>query len=650
MYYMMTSLLYHTDLLKNRGGESLQVMLEFGSGVVFLFSMIFLFYANSFLIKQRSREIGLYSVLGMGKRNIAGVLFFEFLFSSIGSVLTGLVIGIAFSRLVYMLLGKLIGYNTVFRFEISGKALLHTSVVFLGILFASFVFHLLRISISHPVELVKGSAVGEKEPKTKWIMAILGTFALAAGYIIANTQENPLEALQVFFFAVLLVMAGTYWLFIAGSIVLLKFLQKRKNLYYRVENFTSISGLIYRMKQNAVGLASICILSTMALLTISTTVSMYLGVDAAYKIRYANDVSIRYSGIQDGKTEEFTEAIHQMIKDRALTIENESIVTFVDGVGDLEDNHVDIALRDGQGNVVVLFPVQVQGDRVELNPDQAFRADLSFLTIMDNSSYNQAKGARASLDSGEVLFFTTKGYDRDTLEIGTEVFQVKSREGLDGFDEELSINKSMTIVFADADFDQIISDHHMGEERNIIMSFDIQGNKDASIELRTAIQNKLVHDPIPGIVIDPSANDLVVESAQEGKDSFYSLHGGLLFLGIFLGMIFLFGTVLIIYYKQISEGYMDRNRFDVMRKVGMGDKEIKRTIQTQILLVFFLPMVTTFLHMTFAFKFMTQILNVMGFFNQNLFLIATLVCSAIFALMYGVVYSLTARTYYRIIR
>ena len=651
MYYIMTSLLYHSDLLKNRGGDSIQITLELGSGIVFIFSTIFIFYANSFLIKQRSREIGLYSVLGMGKRNIAGVLFFEFLFSSAGSVFAGLIIGIAFSRLVYMLLGKLISYDTVFRYEISGKALLQTAIVFLVILFASFIFHLFRISISHPVDLVKGSSVGEKEPKTKWIMAILGTVTLVAGYVLANTQENPLAAFQVFFFAVVLVMVGTYWLFIAGSIVLLKCLKKNKKFYYHAENFTSISGLIYRMKQNAVGLASICILSTMALLTISTTASMYLGVDEAYKLRYPNDISIRYLGIQDSQVDLFTDTIHQLVDDRALKTENESVVTYINGVSILQDSHIDIAVRDRQGNAVVLFPAQDRNDQVRPDPNQPLSGNQSFLTIMDNASYNnRATGSRVSLQTGEILFFTTKGYSRDTLEIGTKVFQVKKTEDLEGFDEALSITDSTTIVIADTDYDQIISEHQIGGHQNIVMSFDIQGNKDASIELQSAIQNKLVHDPVPGIAIDPSGNNLNIESAQEGRNGFYSLHGGLLFLGIFLGMIFLFGTVLIIYYKQISEGYMDRNRFDVMRKVGMGDKEIKRTIQKQILLVFFLPLVTTFLHMAFAFKFMTQILNVMGFFSQNLFLIATIICLAIFAVIYGIVYLLTARTYYRIIR
>ena len=650
MYYMMTSLLYHSDLLKNRGGDSLKAMLEMGSGVVFFFSAIFIFYANSFLIKQRSREIGLYSVLGMGKRNIAGVLFFEFLITSVGSVFAGLVVGIALSRLVYMFLGKLIGFNTVFHFEISGQAILHTSSVFLCILFASFVIHLFRISISRPVELVSGSSVGEKEPKTKWIMAILGTILLTAGYVIANTQEKPLAALEVFYFAVLLVMVGTYWLFIAGSIVVLKFLRKRKSFYYRSENFTSISGLIYRMKQNAVGLASICILSTMALLTISTTVSMYLGVDDAYKTRYANDVTMNYSGLRDNKVQELIDTVHQMAEDRVLTIENESIVKFVDGMGSIKDGHVDIALRNGQGIVVMLFPNPAQEDKVESDPNQSNLLEMSFLTILDNASYNQSKHVNVPLESGEILLFTTKGYDQDSLEIGSKQFQVKRVEGLVGFNEELSITDSMTIVFADSDFEQIVVDQNLGEARNLNLSFDIQGDKEASIELCSAIQNKLTHEPIPELIVDPANTNLLVESAQAEKVPFYSLHGGLLFLGIFLGLIFLLGTVMIIYYKQISEGYTDRDRFEVMRKVGMGDREIKKTIQKQILLVFFLPLATTFLHMAFAFKFMRQILNVMNFYNQNLFLIATLVCSAIFALMYGVVYSLTARTYYRIIR
>lgn len=628
MLYIMTSLLFHSELSKCKGAASLYSTLELGAIVISFFSVIFLIYANSFLIKQRSKEIGLFSVLGMGKINIAGVLFFEFLITSVGSVLAGLAFGVAFSRLVYMLLSKMIRQGTFLSFEISVKALILTASVFLGILFVSFLFHLLRISVSRPIELIAGSSVGEKEPRTKWLLVVIGIATLSAGYIIANVQEKPLAVLRLFFLAVLLVIVGTYCLFTAGSIAVLKFLKKRKNFYYRPENFTSISGLIYRMKQNSIGLASICILSTMTLLTVSTTASMYAGVEDAFTSHYENDIRIECTGVRPEKSEEFRQLVQSVVSENAMTAKNEKLVTYVSG------------LFSRNGN---MFTFQSR--------DATYMPELDFFTLMGITEFNNTSEVDIEINPGQAVVFANINFNEGSIILGTQNYSVLKSDGVSSpFDLSRDIVNSYLVVLSDADFEKQLIDNGFGPGREMDYMFDVDVDDQTVINLTTAIQEKLTANPIQDISAEGIAAEFYVGCAASGKDAFFSLNGGILFIGIFLGIVFLMGTVMIIYYKQISEGYGDRVRFQVMRKVGMSDPEIRKTIGRQILLVFFLPLVTSFIHMVFAFRFMTQILNVMYFFNTGLFVTTTLISAAVFALAYAVVYKLTARTYYHIVR
>ncbi len=626
MFYMLNSLLYHPDLMKNTGATSLRVMLEFGTWIIIIFSTIFLFYANSFLIKQRSNEIGLYSVLGMGKRNVAGVLFCEFLMTSTVSVGAGIGIGVLLSRLVYAILGRLVDFDLIFHFQVSGEAAGRTALAFFAILFASFILHLFRVTVSRPIELVRGTSSGEKEPKTKLIMALLGVATLGGGFYIANTQDKPLAALQVFFVAVILVMVGTYCLFTAGSIVALKWMRRSKNFYYRPENFTSVSGLLYRMKQNGVGLASISILSTMALLTIVTTVTMYMSSDEALDARYPNDVNIYVEAVDAAKTDVFRDTVLQMAADRSLTVENLSAITYVTMPAQRTDGHFTLEkLEDG--------------------------FNLAVATLISDAEYRKAVGSDMELVPGTVVVFANKPCDEKTITLGSMSLEVVPAQGPEPVDQTLDIVDAYTFVIAASEFDQVLAANSIPADANSHrLNFDVTGDEAKTVDLGSALRGILVGSPVEGFYLNGDARNFMVEIKSESEFSFRSMYGGLLFLGVFLGFVFLLGTVLIIYFKQISEGYGDQRRFEIMRKVGMNDAEIKKTIRSQILLVFFLPLVTTFIHMAFAFRFMTQIMNVMYFYNTTLFAACTLVCAVIFAIAYAVVYTQTARVYYRIVR
>jgi len=626
MFYMLSSLLYHPDLMKNRGAESLKVMLAFGTWIIIIFSAIFLFYANSFLIKQRSNEIGLYSVLGMGKRNVAGVLFCEFLMTSTVSVGAGIGIGVLLSRLVYAILGRLVDFDLIFHFQVSGEAAGRTAIAFFAILFASFILHLFRVTVSRPIELVRGTSTGEKEPKTKWILALIGVVTLGGGFFIANTQDKPLAALQVFFIAVVLVMVGTYCLFTAGSIVVLKAMRKNKNYYYRPENFTSISGLLYRMKQNGIGLASISILSTMALLTIVTTVTMYISSDEALDARYPNDVNISVQGVDAARTDAFQETVMQMAADRVLAVENLSSVTYI------------------------TMPAQRDGSQFNLTmPEEGFNMTLA--NLMSDFEYRKAVGSDLELAPGTVVVFANKPCDEKTISLGSVSLNVVTTTDPEPVDQMLDIVDSYTFIIAASEFDQVLAANQiLPAETSYHLYFDVTGDEAKTVDLGSALRGILVESPVEGFYLNADARNYMVEIKSESEFSFRSMYGGLLFLGVFLGFVFLLGTVLIIYFKQISEGYGDHRRFEIMRKVGMNDAEIKKTIRRQILLVFFLPLITTFVHMAFAFRFMTQIMNVMYFNNTTLFAWCTIVCAVIFAIAYAIVYTQTARVYYRIVR
>ncbi|GAB6169359.1 FtsX-like permease family protein [Clostridium carnis] len=613
MFYIMHSISINKGLNGVSGSESLKAILGLGTIIIGIFSAIFLFYTNSFLIKRRKKEIGLYNVLGLEKKHIAKILFFENIFISFISFIIGIISGVILNKLMFLFLLKLLNFPIPFGFSISMPSVLTTVVVFAIIFFITLLSNLFQIKIANPIELLKGGQQGEKEPKTKWIITIIGFIALGAGYGIALSVKSPLTALNFFFIAVILVMIGTYSLFTAGSIALLKFLRKNKKFYYRTKNFTAVSGMMYRMKQNAVGLANICILSTAVLVMISTTVSLYVGMEDALRHRYPKDIIINASKITEGEEKNINKILENKLKESNVTIKNK--VSYWSNI----------------------FGCKKIDDKLEVGYKGTYNSDYCFLIAIPISDYNRLERKDIKLENNEAIIFSTKNnYSKESITLDNKVFKIKEELQTISFGEKNSMDIVDTYIL-------IVNDIYSISEENDVkysLDFDVEGGNDEILLISNNLNQSIMENNIDNIYIDDIANS---------RDSFLSMYGGLFFLGIFLGVLFLMATVLIIYYKQISEGYDDKERFEIMKKVGMSNLEIKKTIKNQVLMVFFLPLIFTVIHIAFAFPIITKLLALLNLTNVSLFKISTIITILIFAVIYAVVFSLTARVYYKIV-
>lgn len=634
MYYIMSALSMNTSALEFH--SSLAGILPLGVRVILIFAVIFLFYTNSFLIKQRKKEIGVYNILGMGKRHIARMLLIETLVTASIGIGAGVCGGIVLSKLMYLVFLKIIHYDVGMKFELSVTPVIHTVIVFGIIFLLTLIYNLLQIKLANPIELLHGGNVGEKEPKTKWIMTIFGLAALGAGYYLALTTDNPLQALTTFFIAVVFVILGTYALFLAGSIAFLKMLKKKKKFYYQTKHFTSVSGMIYRMKQNAVGLANICVLSTMVLVMISTTVSLYVGMEDVLKTRFPEEYSITNYTTKDSEEALINEIVDEETEKTGMKRVNE--------------------LRYHKGSMAAVK----QKDGFETHLKGAFSLDTSNaaeLYLIPVEDYNRLEQKNVTLARNEALIYSPTGtYGNNTLKIGNADYQVK--EELEKFCVE-SKNKSRIV---DAYYVILPTKEQIFELLNIVMedsenmiknqetieilgsmtyevSFDLEGDQEAGLETMNNISKRV------GEIDDPPH----CESRENSRESFYVLYGGLFFMGLYLGFLFLMATVLIIYYKQISEGYDDKERYQIMQKVGMSKREVKASIRSQVLTVFFLPLVMAILHIAVAFKVITKLMAVLNLVNVPLFLGCTILTVAVFSVFYAIVYGITAREYYKIV-
>ena len=580
--------------------------------MIVVFAVIFLFYTNSFLIKRRKKEIGVYNILGMGKRHIARMMAVETILTAGISILGGLVFGIIFGKLMYLLLLKILRNSVDMQFSVNGTAIVQTVILFAGIFLLTYLYNILQIQLVNPVELLHGGNQGEKEPKSRWLLVIVGVAALGNGYWIALTTEAPLEALLKFFVAVVCVIIGTYALFIAGSIVVLKILRKNKAYYYNPKHFTSVSGMIYRMKQNGAGLANICVLSTMVLVMVSTTVSLYAGMEDILDSRFPRDVSI----VCKQADVDHEEIIERLLKEQC----EKAGVKITDRVW----------YRYGSMNAVL------KGDKLE-NVDQYYPDNhFYYVEMMTQDEYNRIEKRNVSLKEQEILTYTTNGKcGKKQINIAGQNYQVKKElsEMTSQPKSTAEMYKTLYIVFANAEQIERIESFSYADK------FNLKGDDGKQKEALEQIQNEF-YEKIP---------DGMMESRMLSRSSFYELYGGLFFIGIYLGSMFIMATVLIIYYKQISEGYDDRERYQIMQKVGMSKKEVKRSIRSQVLSVFFLPLVVAVIHVAVAFKVMTKILGVLNLTNVSLFAVCTIITIAVFAVFYIIVYSITAKEYYRIV-
>lgn len=618
LFFIMHTISRNPGLSTMSGGDSLKIILGFGNAVIGIFSTIFIFYTNSFLMKRRKKEMGLYNILGMEKKHLAVMLFIETFMISVLSIAIGVLIGSVFSKLMYMVLLKLLGFTGTFSFVIPMASILMTFFLFGCIFMAAASYNTWHIHLSRPIELIRGGNVGEREPKTKWLMTLVGVISLGAGYGIAVTVSNPLQAITMFFVAVILVMIGTYALFTAGSIALLKFLRSRKSFYYQSSHFISVSGMIYRMKQNAVGLANICILSTAVLVTLSTTVSLYLGLEESLDNQYPLDV-VMYS--------------HDNTSDPSSDIEG-YVASLADEVG--------VRTLDDFGYSSVSALAKRYSNGYELDNSRSFNDDNTLIIFVPVADLNRVLESPIELGADEVALFNTSGnLDINTLTLGKQTFEVvREVESFGNFNQvDHPMFKELYVFVKDMAAIKEVYEAFANEE---FIGFDYQYMFDLEVpspEFEKAIRAGLATEP----------HITYMGSKLQARDDFLSTYGGFLFLGLFLGTLFMLATVMIIYYKQISEGFDDQSRFDIMQKVGLSKREIKRSIKSQIVMVFFLPLITAMIHITFAFPVITKLLALFSFTNTALFILCTAVTLLVFAIIYFAVYNMTARAYYRIV-
>ena len=563
MYYILRFLTWNEVIQTVRGAAYLQVMMSIGCFVVALFSTVLLLYANSFVMKRRQKELGLYNILGLEKRHIAALCFWETL---------------------------------------------------LGVLFLlALLWNLLRLGRSRPIELLHSDSAGEREPKTKRLLAVLGLAALLGGYAIALTTRNPVNALMLFFVAVILVMLGTYCLFTAGSIALLKRLRANKGFYYQTRHFTAISGLLYRMKQNAVGLANICILACMVLVTVSGTLCLYLGAEKSLDGRYPDDILVTQTLKDDTDPAATLDLVQRTVADAGRQ------------------------MADLRYETSASFHARYSGNT--LLTDMSQSGLLTEITVLTAGEYSRLTGETVALGENQVLAYADGDFQLpETFFYEHEEAPIQVKARLDSFpagDSAIVTNEVMLGLVADG----TLAEHLMNTDL-ARRTFRIHLNTDGADSEKLACAKA---------VLAVSDGRYGVASRQEMAEEFYAMYGGFLFLGIFLGLLFLMATVLIIYYKQVSEGYEDQRRYQIMQQVGMSRREVGASIRGQILLVFFLPLLTAGLHILAAFPMLCRILELFGLHEVGMFALCTAGTLAVFAAVYALVYGLTARTYERIV-
>lgn len=642
MFYMLSSIQKQAGENLFFGAETMQQILLIGVYICGIFSLFVIFYTNSFLMKRRTKELGMYSILGMEKKHINKVVFWEMYIIGMAGIAAGLILGILFSKLMFLILVRLLKLKGTFVFEFMPDSVVATILLFAGIFALIMIGNMLRVLCLKPMQLMSSSRMGEREPKAKWALAAVGVLCLAGGYYLALSASNPIEAMGIFFVAVLLVIAGTYLLFISGSIVLLKLLKKNPKFYYQKNHFITVSGMMYRMKQNAVGLANICILSTAVLVVISTTVSLYVGIDNTLRTRYPKDVLTSYiyekgTGIDPEEFEErytydyslLMPAAQELAEKYQVTIQDEEAYYSYYSLGELKDDCFSFGYS-GLDTVTILEAVTM------------------------DSYIGEGENSGVSLKENEALYYTIGGrtIEGDILHLGEDLdIHLAEKVSKASVDQEAVTSSCGMVYLVVPDIatlekirDAVNATSTDGAYNNIEYhyNFNLSGKKARKEAFCEHIQYQLEATEI--------AHMETVENIFSNRQEFMGIYGGLFFIGIFIGVLFLLTTVLIIYYKQISEGYDDCDRFAILQKVGMGSGEVQKTITSQILLVFFLPILLAVIHVCFAFDIIRKILLMLNLSDWMLFVKCTIGTTVIFFLVYAVVYRLTARAYYKIVK
>ncbi len=641
MMFYIVMFLGVSDILNNlRGGETIRIVLSLGSQVIAVFSGIFLFYTNSFLARRRKKEFGLYNILGMGKGNIGIILFWETLIIGIISIGIGLLAGIIFSKLAELVLVNLMGSIVNYTFSISIISIERTIQVF-GIIFILILINSIRqVQFSSAISLMRSENVGEKPPKGNWFIGIMGILILVVAYYISVTIQEPIQAILIFSIAVIMVIIGTYFTMISGSVVFLRILKKRRRYYYKTNHFISVSSMIYRMKRNGAGLASICILATMVLVMMASTACLYFGKEDAINTRYPRDINLEFSfdeldSFSDENIKKLKDKLSTELRERNIIPENRyfyrnvAIYGIVNG-SDVETTLTNYNLSDGTSTY-----------------------SINFVSLDD---YNEVMNTNETLNDGEALLYSYRNsYKNDKISFNNgKTFNIK--RNIDNFVKtgDSAIDMLFNIILIVPDIESVIkSFDNLSDfygEKLARMSFIY--NFDTGIEVNKQIE---VYNSFLNIFTDESIKEnfryktVYLVSQEFERESFNSLFGAVFYIGIILSIVFITAAVLIIYYKQISEGYEDQSRFEIMQKVGMTKKEIRKSINSQLLTVFFLPLIIAFIHLVFAFPIICRLLLTVSINNVVLFAITTVSSFIVFAVFYMIIYKITSNSYYRIV-
>lgn len=635
MFYILSYLTESPALGGMPGGSVLMTLLLLGCIVVAFFSLLFLFYTNSFLIRHRYREFGLYNVLGMDKRNIGRIMVWECLMVGKISIVSGMAVGILFSKIAELALLNLLNMEVSYDLSIGLGALRHTALVYGGIYVVLLLNSLIKVGRSRPLELMQSSKVGERLPKRIWLDALIGMVFLGTAYFLAVSIEEPLAALSVFFVAVLLVIGGTYELFMAGSVVFCKLLQRNKRYYYQSHHFVSVSSMVYRMRRNGAGLASICILLTMVLVMISSTASLYFGVEDTMNTRYPHgvNISLSFSSI-DGISDKNLDAVRADIC--------KEVGTAVDLEGYRSGEIGGLLTEDG-----ILIDYSSHSNRAI-----SVYNKVGYLSVMSLADYNRLTGSEETLEEDECLLYALRteiASDTFTMEFG-EPYRIK--KVLDSFVEDgdatsLIVPTVYLVVKDLEDFAEPLLAMENNNGNPVMLfnwscGFDLD-DPERETAVCAALRSVLNKDDVRYLY------SRTVEGYEENIDGFFQVYGSLFFLGIMLSIVFLLAAVLIIYYKQISEGYEDQARFAIMQKVGMTKGNIRQSINSQMLTVFFLPLLMAGVHLCFAFPFLWRMLMLFGLNDMPFIVVVMLICFAIFGAFYVLVYKITSNAYYAIV-
>lgn len=643
MFYILLGLSGSPLLSHMSGGGSSAIILRLGTVVIAVFSLLFLFYTHSFLIRRREREFGLYNVLGMGKGNIARILLWETAITYGVTAGAGLILGVVLYKLAELGLVRLLRDTVTYTLSVSVSSLLVTAALFAVIQALILLNSLRQLHTVNAIALLRSENVGERPPRAKWVLTLAGVVLLGGAYWLAVSIREPLAALLWFFAAVIMVILATYLLFISGSVTLCRGLQSNKSYYYDPRHFVSVASMTYRMKRNGAGLASVCILATMVLVMISSTTCLYFGQEDAVNARYPRDMDVAVYGRSDHPLDEAeAEQLRQGVESTVFNFggQTSNVATYreisVSGLPDGGD------LRLGNAGVSAA--------------DSTHVIHIYFVPLEE---YNAVTGQSLTLEDGQVYVAALRTeFHSDTLSIdGGMTRHVMKREipALVGA-AVADITPSLTVVVPD--FEQFVPElqsyltnkygWYPTATWHYAFDTDLPENQQGNIDGVTPNLEDALNGYLAGVSSDWGVG-VSVESKAANRADFYGMYGGLFFLGIMLSIVFIFAAVAILYYKQLSEGYEDQSRFDIMQKVGMTKGDIRRSINSQLLTVFYLPLLMAGVHLCFAFPFIHKLLMLFNLDNRGLLIGTTAVSFAVFAVLYALVYKLTGNAYYHIV-